>query len=99
MSDIYALDSRRYYPPIIRSGSVPFTKTGSITIELTDVRPNERYLVHIEEGDWVRRPAYYDTLYDDDNLVYQSDGKLYLYMGDFFSRSGTVRWRAYYDKI
>lgn len=99
MSDIYSLDSRRYYPPIIRSGSVPFTKTGLITVELTAVQPNERYLVYIEESGYIRRPAYYDSLYNGTNLVYTSSNKLCLYMGDFDNRSGIVHWRAYYDKI
>lgn len=100
MDNIYALDSRRRYPPIVRSGSVPFTKGNSgAGFTLTETQPDERYLVYIEESGWLRRPAYYDSVFNGTNLVYTEAGELKLYIGDFDARSGTIHWRAYYDKV
>lgn len=100
VTEIYALDSRRRYPPIVRSGSIAFTKGASNqTFNITETQTNERYMVYVEENGEIRRPAYYESQFNGVSLVYIESGILKLYMGDFDARSGRIYWRAYYDEV
>lgn len=95
-NDKYVLDSRRVYPMILRSGSVPFSKgNASITINVTELGEGEDYLIAISEGGYIRRPSYYDLQYNGSNFTYVENGVLKLMLQDFAPRSGIVYWRVY----
>lgn len=90
------LNSELVYPPIVRTGSVSFSKGSAPTVySVTSLTDEEDYILYVEENGVLRVPAYNDLIYNSTTAIYRVGGELYLYFNDFASRSGTIHWRIY----
>lgn len=92
----FRLNSNDSYPSIVRDGSIPYSKSNtSLLIPITGVNDGESYLVYVLENGALRRPAFFDLIYNGSNHVYVNNGILYVDMLDSAPRTGTLFWRIY----
>lgn len=96
--DNLLLNTDLSYPPILRSGSTPFTKGNSpltITITPSASISGKTYLVWEESSLGVFIHSMQSIYLNATSKVYISDGVLYIAIMDFDARSGSMHWREY----